>query len=124
MERFEASSPAGYLDKLLACRTSNNGIFGINAEFGDFEEALRRFPEMLSVLSPVTYIFVDRADQLVQAAFMAKSVQIDAQLAGPRKQPAAVMYDRDLISKWLGRIERQRLGWTRWLRRTESRRSL
>ena len=45
---------------------------------------------------------------------MAKSVQIDAQPAGQRKQPAALRYDRDLISKWIGRIERQRLGWTRW----------
>src|SRR5580658_2004692 len=114
MERLKASSPADYLDRLLACRTSKNGIFGMNAEFNDFEEALRRFPEMLSVLSPVTYILVERADQAVQAAFMAKSVQIDAQPAAQRKQQAALRYDRDLISKWLGRIERQRLGWTRW----------
>ena len=114
MERLKTSSPADYLDKLLACRTSKNGIFGMNAEFNDFEEALRRFPEMLSVLSPVTYILVDRADQAVQAAFMAKSVQIDAQPAAQRKQQAVLRYDRDLISKWLGRIERQRLGWTRW----------
>jgi 2-polyprenyl-3-methyl-5-hydroxy-6-metoxy-1,4-benzoquinol methylase len=45
---------------------------------------------------------------------MAKSVQIDAQPAGQRRQQAVLRYDRDLISKWLGRIERQRLGWTRW----------
>ncbi len=114
MERLEASSPADYLDKLLACRTSKNGVFGMNVEFNDFEEALRRFPEMLAVLSPVTYIFVERSDQVVQAAFMAKSVQIDAQPAGQRNRPAALRYDRDLISKWIGRIERQRLGWTRW----------
>ncbi len=114
MERFKASSPADYLNKLLACRTSKNGVFGINAEFNDFEEALRRFPEMLSVLSPVTYIFVERSDQVVQAAFMAKSVQIDAQPATQRNRQAALQYDRDLISKWIGRIERQRIGWTRW----------
>lgn len=114
MERLDASSPADYLGRLLACRTSKNGIFGINAEFGDFEEALRRFPEMLGTLSPVTYIYIERADQMVQAAFMAKSVKIDGLPAGQRKQKAALRYDRDLISKWLGRIDRQRLGWQRW----------
>ena len=114
MERLDASSPTDYLSRLLACRTSENGIFGMSAEFNDFEEALRRFPEMLGMLSPVTYIYIERADQVAQAAFMAKSVKIDGQPAGQRKQKAALRYDRDLISKWLGRIDRQRLGWQRW----------
>jgi trehalose 2-sulfotransferase len=116
MERLKAPSPAGYLDKLLACRTSNNGVFGVNLDFNDFNEALRRFPGMLDVLSPVTYIFVDRRDQLVQAAFMAKDVQANAEarLAKTGRQRTIARYDRDLISKWLGRIERQRLGWMRW----------
>jgi len=114
MERLDAASDADYLRKLLACRTSKNGVFGMNTEFNDFEEALRRLPGLLAALAPVTYVYVERPDQLVQAAFMAKSVQIDALPAGQKKQPAALQYDRDLISKWLGRIERQRLGWMRW----------
>src|SRR5579859_1522213 len=72
MERLKASSPADYLGKLLGCRTSKNGIFGINVEFNDFDDAGLRFPEMLDALAPVTYIHIDRQDQLVQAAFMAK----------------------------------------------------
>jgi len=114
MARLKASSPADYLGKLLACRTSKNGVFGMNMEFNDFDEALRRFPGMLAVLSPITYIYVDRKDQLSQAAFMAKSVQTDAGPSKPRREPAVLRYDRDLISKWLGRIERQKLGWMRW----------
>ena len=111
MERLEASAPPDFLTKLLACRTSPNGIFGMNVNFGDFEEALRGIPGLLGVLSPVTFIHLDRADTMVQAAFSAKVTQRDAH----RKlsQPT-FRYDRNLISKWLGRIERQRLGWSRW----------
>lgn len=111
MERLEASAPPDFLTKLLACRTSPNGIFGMNVNFCDFEEALRGIPGLLGVLSPVTFIHLDRADTMVQAAFSAKWTQRDAH----RKlsQPT-FRYDRNLISKWLGRIERQRLGWTRW----------
>ena len=103
MERLKASSPADYLGKLLGCRTSKNGIFGINLEFNDFDDAGLRFPGMLDALAPVTYIHIDRQDQVVQAAFMAKSLQTDA-----------LRYDRDSISKWLGRIEREKIGWMRW----------
>jgi trehalose 2-sulfotransferase len=116
MERLRTSSPADYLEKLLACRTSNNGVFGANLDFNDFEEALRRLPEMLDVLSPVSYVFVDRRDQLIQAAYMARDVQSDtaSRLTEQQRQRTIVRYDRDMISKWLGRIERQRLGWIRW----------
>jgi trehalose 2-sulfotransferase len=114
MERLQASSPADYLGKLLSRRCSQNGVFGMSIEFNDFEEALRRFPGMLDALSPVTYIFVDRQDQLAQAAFMAKRVQADSGRVQQSRLAAAARYDRDLISKWLGRIERQRIGWMRW----------
>jgi trehalose 2-sulfotransferase len=114
MERLQASSPADYLGKLLSRRTSQNGVFGMSFEFNDFDEALRRFPGMLDALSPFTYIFVDRRDQLTQAAFMAKGVQADSLAATLHQRRAALRYDRDLIAKWLGRIERQKLGWMRW----------
>jgi trehalose 2-sulfotransferase len=114
MERLQASSPADYLQKLLACRTSHNGIFGLNLEFHDFDEALRRFPGLLAALHPLNYVFIDRRDRVVQAAFMARDVQSDVKPRAVHQRRGALRYDRDAISKWLGRIERQRLGWMRW----------
>jgi LPS sulfotransferase NodH/2-polyprenyl-3-methyl-5-hydroxy-6-metoxy-1,4-benzoquinol methylase len=123
--RLAASSPVDYLQRLLECRTTRNGIFGLNIEFRDFENIAQRFPEILRTLSPITYILIDRQDQTVQAALMAKVVQSgtasskeaaarplgykDAHRPGP-----AAQYNRDLIALWLGRIERQKLGWIRW----------
>jgi LPS sulfotransferase NodH len=114
MERLEASAPPDFLTKLLACRTSPNGIFGMNVNFRDFEETLRNIPGLLGVLSPVTFIHLDRADTMVQAAYSAKLTQRDAPRQGRKLSQPTFRYDRNLISKWLGRIERQRLGWTRW----------
>jgi trehalose 2-sulfotransferase len=116
MDRFRTSSPAEYLEKLLACRTSSNGVFGAYVDFNDFEGALADLPELLNALSPVTYVFINRRDQLVQAAYMARDVQADAasRLIQEKRQRTPARYDRDMISKWLGRIERQRLGWMRW----------
>jgi LPS sulfotransferase NodH len=37
MERLEAFSRADYLTKLLACRTSRNGVFGVKVHYNDFE---------------------------------------------------------------------------------------
>jgi LPS sulfotransferase NodH len=133
MTRLAGHSPTEYPRKLLARRTSKNGVFGLNIEFNDFEEALRRFPDLLITLSPITYIFVDREDRIVQAAFMAKAVQrssrpdddadsgiaaaADGRAASGQGQAKVAQYDRDLISKWLGRIERQKLAWMRWFDR-------
>lgn len=113
MERLQASSAADYLGKLLSRRTTRNGVFGMSLEFSDFDEALRRFSGMLDALPSLTFIYLDRQDLLAQAAFMAKSAQTDATSA-QQGRSAGLRYDRDLISKWLGRIERQKIEWMRW----------
>ena len=114
MKRLAASSEPEYLAKLIACRTSKNGIFGVKAHFRDFEAELRDYPAMLDVLSPVTFIYVDREDRLAQAVSMAKALQTNTWTSFAKQAKGTVLYDRDLISKCLGRLERQRLGWSRW----------
>jgi len=114
MKRLGASSEPEYLAKLIACRTSKNGIFGVKAHFRDFQAALRDCPAMLDVLSPVTFIYMDREDRLAQAVSMAKALQTNSWTSFAKPAKGTVRYDRDLISKCLGRLERQRLGWSRW----------
>jgi LPS sulfotransferase NodH/SAM-dependent methyltransferase len=114
MQRLNVSSTADLLAKLIASRTSPNGIFGMSLNFTQFEELQRAAPDFLSMLAPTTFIHLERTDQMVQAAFMARVVQRDTMLAEQSSARRGYRYDRDLILKWLGRIERQRLGWIRW----------
>jgi LPS sulfotransferase NodH len=112
--RLTPSSPADYLTKVLARRTSKNGVFGAKVYFKDFIEGIGQSAEVLSLLSPVTYIYMDRRDKLAQAASMAQALLTDGSASTHRQPPVASRYDRDLISKYLGLLERGRLSWTRW----------
>ena len=116
MERLEAHSRADYLDKLLACRTSKNGVFGIKVQFNDFEETLEFYPEALDRLSPVNYIYIERSDKVAQAVSMVKAMQTGmwASAKGRRPTVADVTYDRDMIARCLEKLEEQRAGWMRW----------
>jgi LPS sulfotransferase NodH len=112
--RLAPSSPADYLAKVLARRTSRNGVFGAKAYFKDFIEGLGKSAEELSLLSPVTYIHMDRRDKLAQAVSMVEALLSEGSAFTQRKGLAAPRYDRDLISKYVGLLERGRLSWTRW----------
>jgi trehalose 2-sulfotransferase len=116
MERLEAHSRADYLDKLLACRTSKNGVFGIKVQFNDFEETLEFYPEALDRLSPVNYIYIERSDKIAQAVSMVKAMQTGmwASAKGRRPTVADVTYDKDMIARCLEKLEEQRAGWMRW----------
>ena len=114
MERLEATSGADYLTKLLACRTSKNGIFGVKVHFFDFQEVLRGFPGVLGLLAPVTFISIERQDRLAQAVSLARSLQTGAWTAGRNQKRPAIVYDRELISRCLSSLETQRAGWLQW----------
>jgi trehalose 2-sulfotransferase len=114
MERLEATSGQDYLTKLLARRTSKNGVFGVKVHFFDFQEVLRGFPQVLELLAPVTFINIEREDKIAQAISLARSLQTGTWIAGSNKPRPTVTYDRELISRCLGSLETQKLGWTRW----------
>ena len=74
------------------------------------------------MLAPVTYIYVDCHDKLAQAVSVVRALLAGRTVADLDATPASrpLHYDRDLISKYLGRLERQRLAWWRWLKPTAS----
>jgi trehalose 2-sulfotransferase len=113
-ERLNASSPADYLNKLLACRTSKNGVFGVKAHSIDFKEELRQFPKMLDILAPITYIYIQRQDKVAQAVSMVKATQTGAWVARTTAKTADLRYDKDLIAKCLAFVERQDRDWQNW----------
>lgn len=89
MTRLRASSPADYIAKLVARRTSINGIFGLKAHFRHFQLFLSDYPRLLEALSPVTYIHIYRQDKIAQAVSAAKAWQTD-QWASPSKGRAPI----------------------------------
>ncbi len=116
MNRFKTSSPAEYISTLLARRTSRNGVFGRKAHFHHFESFLNEYPELLEVLSPVTYIYISRDDKVAQAVSLAMALQTDAWTS--RMEEGApkptLRYDREMIAHCLIDIEQQDATWRRW----------
>ena len=115
MQRLGARTPSAYVARLLACRTSSNGIFGLKLHFDDLKSALKEFPNLLKALAPISYIYVDRRDKLAHAASAARSLLANSLVTdGTARRGGQIPYYRDVISKSLGKLERRRLHWWRW----------
>ena len=115
MNRFKVSLPADYIAKLLSRRTSRNGIFGMKAHFHHFESFMNDYPALLDVLSPVSYIYINRRDKVAQAVSMAKALQTNWWSSRWEEGPSPPLhYDRDLIVKCMKEVELQDAGWLRW----------
>ncbi|MGO8800688.1 MAG: Stf0 family sulfotransferase [Roseiarcus sp.] len=115
MRRLQATTPEDYFTKLLARRTSANGVFGIKAHFHHFEPALKWYPSMLKRLSPVTFIYIERRDKLAQAISMARAMQTDRWLPRIEKGPSPPLkYDPELIAKCLEEVDLQDASWLQW----------
>ena len=112
--RLQAVSPEDYVVKLLARRTSSNGVFGMKAHFHHFAAALRDSPSLLKRIAPVAYIYLNRRDKVAQAVSMAKALQSGAWTSMDAAANAPLAYDDALILGCLDDIEQQRLGWLRW----------
>jgi trehalose 2-sulfotransferase len=113
--RLKAHSPADYIAKLLARRTSRNGVFGIKAHFHHFEAFLKEYPALLELLSPTTYIYITRDDKIAQAVSMAKALQTDAWTSRMEDGSKPVLiYNPQMIAHCLADIEQQDLAWRQW----------
>ena len=115
MARFKAYSHADYIAKLLAHRTSRNGVFGMKAHFHQFEGFLKQYPGVLEALAPVSYIYIERRDRVAQAVSMARALQTSqwsSQWQGISKP--VLNYDREMIAKSLSEVELQSARWLRW----------
>lgn len=116
-KRLDSSSHADYVREVIARRASKNGVFGVKALFKDFAHTLAQVPELLSLLAPVTYIYVDREDKLGHAVDLAKALQIERRASTRAGRAPPLRYDRNAISKCCGLLERERLDWMRWFER-------
>jgi trehalose 2-sulfotransferase len=115
MNRFNASSPADYVVKLLAHRTSGNGVFGMKGHFHHFEAFRKEYPALLEVLSPMTFIYISRQDKIAQAVSMAKALQTGQWTSRMGAGPGAnLQYDYAMIANCLNDIEQQDVNWRRW----------
>jgi LPS sulfotransferase NodH len=112
--RLDATSPFDYLTKLLTCRTSRNGVFGLKAHFHHFEVAIETLPGMLKVLPPTQFIFINRRDRIAQAVSMAKAIQTNAWLSLNRPARAPLFYSSDFIDACLEEVSAQVQGWMQW----------
>jgi trehalose 2-sulfotransferase len=114
MRRLRAASPAEYIDRLLACRTSSNGVFGLKAHFQHFQAGLSRFPTLLERLGKPVFVSINRRDKLAQAVSMAKAFQTKSWTSLVSPDRSALRYDKDHIAQCLEEIEAQRRDWLRW----------
>jgi len=116
MRRLRADSPQHYLAKLLACRTSRNGVFGMKVHFHHFEAAISWYPSMLRVLAPVTYIYLNRKDRLAQAVSMTKALQTDVWSSLESNVNPTLVYNEAFIVQCLREIQQQNFSWLRWFK--------
>ncbi len=113
--RLKTSSRSDYIAKLLALRTSRNGVFGMKAHFHHFEAFLKEYPALLEVLSPITFIYISRQDKIAQAVSMAKALQTGQWTSRMEAGPGArLQYDFATIANCLNDIARQDQDWRGW----------
>lgn len=114
MNRLRATSQADYIAKLLACRTSRNGVFGINVHIQHFNSFLRSYPALPDVLAPLTYIHTTRRNKLAQAVSMAKAYQTSAWTSQMKASTSSAQYSRELIEMCLKDVDQQERDWEQW----------
>jgi LPS sulfotransferase NodH len=114
MNRLRATSPADYIAKLLACRTSRNGVFGMNVHIQHFNAFLRSYPALPGVLAPLTYIHTTRRNKLAQAVSMAKAYQTSAWTSQMKASTSSPQYSRQLIEMCLKDVDQQEQDWEQW----------
>ncbi len=115
--RFKASSPADYIAELISRRTAKSGVFGLKAHFENFEGFLKEYPALLDVLSPVTYIYINRRDRVAQAVSMARALQTNQWSSqGQEGKKPELRYNRELIANAMKEVELQDAGWLNWFK--------
>jgi len=112
--RLGATCADDYVNKLIACRISDNGVFGFKAHFRHFRAALRHFPGLLSRLAPVQFVFIRRSNKIAQAVSLAKAYQTRAWLSLSSRDQVPLFYSREFIAACLQEISEQERQWMNW----------
>jgi LPS sulfotransferase NodH len=107
-----------YVDGLIE-QYSVNGVFGMKVLFGSVAKEVSSLTLEDIYPERPKYIFLDREDRVMQAISAAKLAQTGVWIysqveAGTGKAP---LYDRGLISYYVGQLEREDLAWERYFER-------
>lgn len=114
MARLGVASAAQYASRLLAVRTSPNGVFGLKAHFPHFEAALRTSPQFGAYLRDAKFIRMVRRDRCAQAVSLAKSLQTGAWISLSSARRVPLFYSSEFIAACMEEISLQEDGWARW----------
>jgi LPS sulfotransferase NodH len=112
--RLAAGSAGDYLRKLAAIRTSPNGVFGIKCHFLHFQVALREYPPLLEIISPVRFVYINRRDKVAQAVSLARALQTNAWFAFDKHETVPLFYSAEFIEECLQWVHKQTDNWFGW----------
>jgi trehalose 2-sulfotransferase len=122
MNRLRATSPGDYIAKLVACRSSPNGVFGMNVHIQHFKPFLRGYPALLDVLHPLAFIYTTRRNKIAQAVSMAKAYQTSTWTSlQTRAVTSPTTYNRELIERCIADLVHQEQEWEQWFAEHDAR---
>jgi LPS sulfotransferase NodH len=110
ISRLAVRSLDEYVRRLVALRTSPNGVFGLQIHFDQYQ--FMALSDVLSVLRNPFWIFVRRRDVAAQAVSLAKAVQTN-QWNSLNVRQAEPSYNFRLVLSCLNDILKQNAGWKR-----------
>jgi trehalose 2-sulfotransferase len=108
-ERWGTSSRAEYLVRLLECKTSPNGVFGVKVHWAQLEGMLGD-SDPAHVFPGLRYVYIRRADELRQAVSWVRALQTN-QWASTHAALAEPRFDREQIDFYLNLIRAQNRSW-------------
>ncbi len=112
--RFASTSVRDYTLRLLRLRTSSNGAFGLDIDYGTFRDQILE-QDLLGLLPRLRFLKIDRDDRLGQAIAFVRG-----QRAGSRESAKAggeARFDAGRISTALQRIHGEEAAWERFFSR-------
>lgn len=116
--RLGATNLVEYYQRLIAHRTSPNGVFGCKLFWSHYTALQEAHPELLSTLAPEVYVFLTRDNKTAQAVSLSRSMQTQSWVssAEKRKEPKYIFRH---IMKCLEYLRWQENGWAEYFKREQ-----
>ncbi|MEB3194410.1 MAG: Stf0 family sulfotransferase [Cyanobacteriota bacterium] len=110
---IDPSTMAPYIQALVACRSSANGIFALKIHWEHFEHAHRMGFCLSQLPQPITWIHCERRDRIAQAVSFEKAMQTGAFNMGEETRQATnrLRYDDGAIMRRHERLQRGENSW-------------
>jgi LPS sulfotransferase NodH len=110
---IDPSTMAPYIQALVACRSTANGIFALKIHWEHFEHAHRMGFCLSQLPQPITWIHCERRDRIAQAVSFEKAMQTGAFHIGEETRQATnhLRYDDGAIMNRHERLQRSVSSW-------------